>query len=119
MGHRGPWLWASNPANGQDLGALLPSLGAGRSAPMKRLKIGTTTTVRSASDARRVAFQFLGDIARGKDPMHPPHSSLGNLTRNEFATKLTLETQIRPNINPRALLVPDGSKQSRQRQPLG
>lgn len=42
--------------------------GAGRSVAAKRFKIGTTTTIKTASDARKIAFAVLGDIARGKDP---------------------------------------------------
>jgi hypothetical protein len=42
--------------------------GAGRSAPAKRFKLGTTKTIATATDARRLARDLLGRVARGEDP---------------------------------------------------
>ena len=42
--------------------------GAGRSAAPKRFKLGTPSTIPTASDARRLARDMLGRVARGEDP---------------------------------------------------
>ncbi|KAA2235552.1 tyrosine-type recombinase/integrase [Salinarimonas soli] len=44
-------------------------LGAGRSASMKRLKLGSPETVRSTAEARNLARAALGRIASGGDPL--------------------------------------------------
>ncbi len=43
-------------------------VGAGRSSNMKRLKLGTPTTIASASEARKLALVALGRILSGADP---------------------------------------------------
>ncbi|WP_417433388.1 tyrosine-type recombinase/integrase [Hoeflea sp.] len=43
-------------------------VGQGRSANMKRIKLGTPETIKTASDARRLAFALLGKVAAGGDP---------------------------------------------------
>lgn len=42
--------------------------GAGRSANTKRFKIGTPETIKTATEARRLAFAVLGRVAAGGDP---------------------------------------------------
>lgn len=42
--------------------------GAGRSATMRRLKLGTPDTIPTASEARRIARTALGKVAAGADP---------------------------------------------------
>lgn len=42
--------------------------GAGRSANTKRYKIGTPETIKTATEARRLAFAVLGRVAAGGDP---------------------------------------------------
>ncbi|MDJ1464736.1 site-specific integrase [Nitratireductor sp. GZWM139] len=43
-------------------------VGAGRSANMKRLKIGTPGTLGGVKEARRIALSYRGKIADGEDP---------------------------------------------------
>ena len=50
------WIVAYRPA------------GAGRSANMKRLKLGTPGTIATAADARKLAKVVLGKVAAGADP---------------------------------------------------
>jgi len=42
--------------------------GAGRSANMKRVKLGTPETIKTATEARRLARAALGKVAAGGDP---------------------------------------------------
>ena len=42
--------------------------GAGRSATMRRVRLGTPETLRTASEARRLALAVLGRVAAGADP---------------------------------------------------
>lgn len=42
--------------------------GQGRSANMKRVKIGSPETIKTAAEARKIAFAMLGKVAAGGDP---------------------------------------------------
>ena len=42
--------------------------GQGRAANMKRVKIGSPETIKTAADARKIAFSMLGKVAAGGDP---------------------------------------------------
>lgn len=42
--------------------------GAGRSANMKRVKLGTPETIKTATEARKLARALLGKVASGGDP---------------------------------------------------
>ncbi|MCO5139944.1 MULTISPECIES: integrase family protein [unclassified Shinella] len=42
--------------------------GLGRAADMKRVKIGTPQTIKTAAEARKLAFAMLGKVAGGGDP---------------------------------------------------
>ncbi len=42
--------------------------GAGRSANTKRVKIGTPETIKTPTEARKIAFAMLGKVAAGGDP---------------------------------------------------
>ncbi|WHO77468.1 tyrosine-type recombinase/integrase [Rhizobium leguminosarum] len=42
--------------------------GQGRAADMKRVKLGTPETIKTAAEARKLAFAMLGKVAAGGDP---------------------------------------------------